>query len=90
MPKTTFCGKRRVVISVCEAICVSNTGAGSNLLLLEKFCIKPGENALRALRQQDILHNACRKVLGKYKKGESNAKISKEEIERCMLSLQSR
>ena len=80
VPKTTFCGKRRVVISVCEAICVSNTGAGSNLLLLEKFGIKPGENTLRALRQEDRarLHNASRKVSEKYRKGRKMLKFQKK------------
>ena len=43
---------RRIFIAVCETICVSNTGAAGNYMLFERLEIEPGDNTLRALRQQ--------------------------------------
>ena len=80
VPKTRFCGKRRVVIGVCEAICVSNTGAATSSLLLERLGIEPGENTLRALRQEDRarLYNATRKISEQYQKRRKRLKFQKK------------
>ena len=83
VPKTTFCGKRRVGICVCEAICVSNTGAAANSLLLERLArIEPGENTLRALRQEDRtrLYNASQKVSESYRKRRKKLKFQKKTV----------
>ena len=62
---------------MCEAICVSNTGAAANSLLLERLGIEPGENTLRALRQEDRtrLYNARRKVSESYRKRREKLKF---------------
>ena len=84
VPKTTFCGKRRIVIAVCETICVSNTGAASNYMLFEKLGIEPGENTLRALRQEDRtrLQNASRKISEKYRVSRKRLKFQKRKKEK--------
>ncbi|XP_065062199.1 LOW QUALITY PROTEIN: uncharacterized protein LOC135689025 [Rhopilema esculentum] len=45
-PKTRFCGKRRVVVAVCETIAVSNTGAASKAKLFEKSRVHIGKTHL--------------------------------------------
>ena len=79
--KTTFCGKRRIAIAVCETICVSNTGAASNYMLFERLGIEPGDNTLRALRQQDRarLQNASRKVSAKYRISRKKLKFQRKK-----------
>ena len=44
VPKTTFTGKKRVVMEVCETFCVADTGAASKAALLHSMGIKPGQN----------------------------------------------
>ncbi len=63
-PKTRFCGKRRVVIAVCETIAVSNTGAASKAKLLEKSGVEIGKNTFRGFRVQDkiTLKSAGQKI----------------------------
>ncbi len=65
VPKSRFYGKRRVTIGVCEVICVSNTGAGSKSVLMERLGIQPGRNTLGGLRdkQQRILNLYQAKVI---------------------------
>ena len=67
-PKTRFCGKRRVVVAVCETIAVSNTGAASKAKLFEKSGVHIGKNRFRGLRFQDKtrLQSAAQKVSEKY------------------------
>ena len=79
VPKTRFCGKRRVISGVCEAICVSNTGAATSSLLVERLGIEPGENTLRALRQEDRarLYNATQKISEQYQKRIKRLKFQK-------------
>lgn len=69
IPKSSFCGKRRVVIAVCETISISNTGAASKATVAEILGVEVGENMLRALRNEDItrLKNAARKISIKYR-----------------------
>eukprot|EP00794_Sanderia_malayensis_P019336 gene19336-21256_t len=88
IPKTTFCGKRRVVICACETICVSNTGAASNYMLLEKLGIEPGENTLRSLRQEDNarVRNAGRKVSEKCRTSRKNLKFQKKKEKKTCLA----
>ena len=47
VPKTRLCGKTRVVLGICEAICVLHTGAASSSFLFERLGIEPGDNTLR-------------------------------------------
>ena len=47
VPKSAFCGKRRIEIAVCETVLillvfVANTGTASKGLLMEKLGISPG------------------------------------------------
>ncbi|XP_065068314.1 uncharacterized protein LOC135693699 [Rhopilema esculentum] len=67
-PKTRFCGKRRVVVAVCETIAVSNTGAASKAKLFEKSRVHIGKNTFRGLRFQDKtrLQSAAQKISEKY------------------------
>ena len=53
VPKSKFCGKRRVTIGVCETICVSNTGAGSKLVIMERLGIQVRKHTLVGLREED-------------------------------------
>ena len=84
VPKTTFCGKRRIVIAVCEASCVSNAGAASNCMLFERLEIEHGENTLRAIRQEDQarLQNASRTVSEKYRISRKKLKFQKKVKEK--------
>ena len=84
VPKTTFCGKRWIVIAVCEAICVSNTGAASNCMLFERLGIEHGENTLWAMRQEDQarLQNASHKVSEKYRISRKRLKFQKRVKEK--------
>ena len=50
-PKTHFCGKRRVVLAVCETVCVFNTGAGSTALLIKNCGVQPGINMIKSLKK---------------------------------------
>lgn len=68
-PKNRFCGKRRVVIAVCETVGVFNTGAASKAVLMQQCGVSPGRNMLKALRQEDQerVNAAARKVSSKYR-----------------------
>ena len=69
-PKSRYCGKRRVVIAVCETVGVFNTGAASRAAIMESCGISPGRNMLKALRKedQDRIASAAHKVSSKYRK----------------------
>ena len=69
-PKTTFCGKRKIIIAACKALCQFNQGS-STLVEMMKLCkLKPGVNTIRALREADNrrLKSTSIKVSLKYKK----------------------
>ena len=53
MPKHKFCGRRRVNIAACEAICVFNTGAATKGMMMERLGIPAGQNMIKALRNED-------------------------------------
>ncbi|XP_068700909.1 uncharacterized protein [Montipora foliosa] len=69
-PKSRYCGKRRVVIAVCETVGVFNTGASSKAVLMKSCGISPGRNMLKALRRedQDRIASAAHKISSKYRK----------------------
>ena len=67
-PKSKYCGKRRVVIAVCETVGVFNTGAANKANLMKSCGISPGRNMLKALRNEDKerILSAAHKVSSKY------------------------
>ena len=69
-PKSKYCGKRRVVIAVCETVGVFNTGAANKAKLMKSCGISPGLNMLKALRKEDKerIVFAAHKVSSKYRK----------------------
>ena len=69
-PKSKFCGKRRVVIAVCETVGVFNTGAANKANLMNSCGISHGRNMLKALRKEDKerIVFASHKVSSKYRK----------------------
>ena len=69
-PKSKYCGKRRVIIAVCETVGVFNTGAASKANLMKSCGISPGLNMLKALRKEDKerIMSAAHKVSSKYRK----------------------
>jgi len=79
VPKSAFCGKRRIEIAVCETVCVANTGAASKGLLMEKLGISPGYNMLKGLRIEDSrrLQGAARKVSQEYRAKRKQLRLSR-------------
>lgn len=51
-PKSRYCGKRRVVIAVCETVGVLNTGAASKASLLESCGISPAHKISSKYRKR--------------------------------------
>ncbi len=80
VPKTRFCGKRRIVIGVCETICAWNTGASSKFVIMEKIGIEVGRNTLIALRQEDKnrLANSARQISAKYRLARKKKRLRKK------------
>ena len=78
VPKTMFCGKRKVIIAACETICVANTGAASKAFLLEDMGIAAGQNMVRALHKEDNerIKHAARKISARYRKKRKQLKYS--------------
>ena len=68
--KTTFVGVRRVRIAVCETVTVFNTGAANKAVIMDLCGVNPGQNMLKALRDQDKrrIKSAGQKVSLKYMK----------------------
>ena len=68
-PKNKFCGKRRIVIAVCETIGIFNTGAASKAVLMKSCGVGPGSNMLKALRKEDKtrVQSAAYKISKKYR-----------------------
>ena len=58
-PKNRFCGKRRVVITVCETVGVFNTGAASKAVLMQQCGVSPGRNMLKALTRGPRKSECC-------------------------------
>ena len=69
IPKTLFCGSRKVTIGVCETICDANTGAASKAMMVQKMGISPGKNMYKALRDEEKgrVCAAARKTPNKYR-----------------------
>ena len=67
--KTTFVGVRKVRIAVCETIAVFNTGAANKAVIMDLCGVDPGQNMLKALREQDSrrIKSAGQKVSSKYR-----------------------
>ena len=87
-PKTSFCGRQKVEIAVCETVCYFNSGAASKGIILKKIGLEPGENMLRAIESQDCerIKEAERKISLKYRvnrrkhRAEKKSKGEKEPI----------
>ena len=80
-PKTTFCGKRKIIIAACKALCQFNQGS-STLVEMMKLCkLKPGVNTIRALREADNrrLKSTSIKVSLKYKKRHQQLRARKHK-----------
>ena len=82
VPKSKFCGKRLVTIGVCETICVSNTGAGSKLVIMERLGIQVGKHTLVGLREEDNirLKNAAKKIQLKYRNRRKKARLERKRL----------
>ena len=78
VPKTIFCGKRKVIIAAPETIGVTNTGAASKAFLLEEMGIAAGQNMVRALHEEDNerIKHAARKISARYRKKRKQLKYS--------------
>ena len=69
-PKRTLVSKRRLIISVCEAIVKWNEGGHARKLFLESLNVKCGPNIIAGLRKENMLRlpHAQRKICHKYHK----------------------
>ena len=81
VPKSRFCGKRRVTIGVCETICDSNTGAGSKSVIMKRLGIEAGKNTLSGLWEEDAmsLKNAAKKIQAKYRNRRRRLRFEKKK-----------
>ena len=81
VPKHKFCGRRRVNIAACEAICVFNTGAATKGMMMERLGIPAGQNMIKALRNEDKVRvkNAARKTSIKYRNRRKQLKFMKKK-----------
>ena len=52
-PKTKFCGKTKVALAVTDTISYFNTGAASQITLLNSISIESSSNMFSAMRKQD-------------------------------------
>ena len=52
-PKTKFCGKTKVVLAVTDTVSYFNTGAASQIALLNSISIESSSNMFSAMRKQD-------------------------------------
>ena len=79
-PKSRYCGKRRVVIAVCETVGVFNTGAASKATLMQSCGVAPGKNMLQALRKEDHerIVFAAHKVSTRYRKQRQELRSKKK------------
>ena len=79
-PKTSFCGRQKVEIAVCETTCYFNSGAASKGIILKKMGVEPGENMLRAIQNQDQerIKQAERKVSIKYRMNRRKQRAKKK------------
>ena len=75
-----YCGKRRVVIAVCETVGVFNTGAASKATLMQSCGVTPGRNMLKALRKVDHerIVFAGHKVSTRYRKQRQELRSKKK------------
>eukprot|EP00794_Sanderia_malayensis_P013660 gene13659-15089_t len=81
VPKTKFCGKRRIIIGVCETICKWNTGASSKFVIMERLGVNVGRNTLLSLRQEDKnrLTNSARQISEKYRLARKKKRLTKKK-----------
>jgi len=79
-PKSRYCGKRRVVIAVCETVGVFNTGAASKATLMNSCGVSPGRNMLKAPRREDHerIVFAAHKVSLRYRKRRQEIRSKKK------------
>ena len=63
-PKTRFCGKRKVELSVAETVMEFNTGAGCKAEILDSLGIDPGKPVIESLEKSDLqrVKNSERKI----------------------------
>ena len=87
-PKTKFCGRRRVEIGVCNAVCYFNQGAITRCSFLSTSGIAPGINmTVAALKKDDKrIRNAETKISKKYreKRRKLRAKRKSQQKENTM------